>query len=55
VTRVVLDGMTVENVEAVADDAEGFLVPDDTFVGPGFTWDGGTESPVFTSPTGDAG
>lgn len=47
---MVLDGLTVESVEAVTDDAEVFLVPNDCWVGPGCNWNGDSENPVFFLP-----
>lgn len=48
--RVTLDGMTVENVDVPPEGAEGFLVPDECYVGPGFIWNGDEASPVFIPP-----
>ena len=52
--RIILDGLVVENVDVPPEGAEGFLVPDDTYVGPGFTWNGDAENPVFTPPEDEA-
>jgi hypothetical protein len=48
--RVVLDGLLVTNVEVVADDATGLIVPDECWVGPGLVWNGDTDEPIFSDP-----
>ena len=48
--RVVLDGLSVVNIEVVDDDATGLIVSDDCWVGPGCIWNGDTDEPSFSLP-----